>query len=73
MEVISAILCARGMDFNDVTRATAYFEHPLFKDYFDAWCAKRDLEGMPVVSIHADVCRSDLLFELELDAYKAGS
>jgi enamine deaminase RidA (YjgF/YER057c/UK114 family) len=72
MEVISAILCARGMDFNDVTRATAYFEHPLFKDYFDAWCAKRDLEGMPVVSIHADVCRSDLLFELELDAYKAG-
>lgn len=71
MEVIVAILYSRGMDFSDVTRGTAYFEHPLFKDYFDAWCAARDLEQLPVVSVHADVCRSDLLFELELDAGRA--
>jgi enamine deaminase RidA (YjgF/YER057c/UK114 family) len=68
MEVIGAILQARGLDFRDVTRATAYFEHPLFKPHFDAWLAARDLTSMPVVSVHADVCRHDLLFELELDA-----
>jgi enamine deaminase RidA (YjgF/YER057c/UK114 family) len=71
MEVVVAILYSRGMSFEDVTRATAYFEHPLFKDHFDAWLAARDLGHLPVVSVHADVCRSDLLFELELDACKA--
>lgn len=68
MDVIAAILESRGMTFDDVTRATAYFEHPLFRSYFDVWCATHHLEDLPVISIHADVCRSDLLFELELDA-----
>jgi enamine deaminase RidA (YjgF/YER057c/UK114 family) len=72
MEVVAAILQSRGMTFAHVTRATAYFEHPLFKPYFDAWCDARDLGQMPVVAVHADVCRSDLLFELELDACSAG-
>jgi enamine deaminase RidA (YjgF/YER057c/UK114 family) len=68
MEVIAAILHSRGMCYDDVTRATAYFEHPLFKTLFDSWCATRELRHLPVVSVHADVCRHDLLFELELDA-----
>ncbi len=68
MDVIEAILRSRGMTFHDITRATAYFEHPLFKPYFDAWCSARNLEKMPVVVTHCDICRADLLFELELDA-----
>ena len=68
MEVVSAILHSRLMTFRDVTRAIAYFKHPLFKPYFDAWCAVRDLKHMPVVAVHCDICRDDLLFEIELDA-----
>lgn len=68
MEVIAAILQSRGLSFRDVTRATAYFQDPLFRPYFDAWCAARDLSAMPFVPVHCDICRSDLLFELELDA-----
>jgi enamine deaminase RidA (YjgF/YER057c/UK114 family) len=68
MEVIAAILFSRGLGFEDVTRATAYFQHPLFKAYFDSWCTAQQLEQLPVVAIRADVCRPDLLFELELDA-----
>jgi enamine deaminase RidA (YjgF/YER057c/UK114 family) len=68
MEVIGAILKSRGMTFRDVTRATGYFEHPLFKPYFDAWLAQHGLGGLPVVPVHCDICRADLLFELELDA-----
>ena len=64
----NALNAVEGMTFAHVTRATAYFEHPLFKPYFDAWCDARDLGEMPVVAVHADVCRGDLLFELELDA-----
>lgn len=68
MDVIAAILHDRAMSLRDVTRATAYFKHPAFTPYFDAWCAARDLRGMPVVPMHCDICRDDLLFELELDA-----
>ena len=68
MEVIAAILEARGLTLDDVTRATAYFEQRSYKPFFDAWCVAHGYEHLPVVSVHADVCRHDLLFELELDA-----
>jgi enamine deaminase RidA (YjgF/YER057c/UK114 family) len=68
MEVIAAILDSRGMDFHDVTRATAYFQQPLFTPYLDRWCEARALTQMPLVHVHCDICRDDLLFELELDA-----
>ena len=38
------------------------------KPFFDAWCVAHGYEHLPVVPVHADVCRHDLLFELELDA-----
>ena len=68
MEVIAAILESRGMTFNDVTRATAYFQDPLFSSHFVRWCEERELRRMPAVHVHCDICRDDLLFELELDA-----
>ena len=68
MEVVGAILQSRGMNFHDVTRATAYFQHPSFKPYFDAWLDARDLRHLPVVPTHSVICRGDLLFEIELDA-----
>ncbi len=71
MEVIGAILQSRGMDFSAVTRATAYYRHPLFKPYFETWLAARELRAMPVVHTHSVVCRDDLLFEIELDACAA--
>lgn len=71
MEVVGAILESRGMDFQKVTRATAYHRYPLFRPYLDAWLHARDLDGMPVVQTESVVCRDDLLFEIELDACKA--
>jgi enamine deaminase RidA (YjgF/YER057c/UK114 family) len=68
LEVIAAILQSRGMDFGDVTRATAYYRDPGFVRHFADWCAERDLQSMPVVNTHCVICRDDLLFELELDA-----
>lgn len=68
MEVIAGILQSRGMDYRDVTRATAYYRDPSYVKYFNEWCAERNLQSMPVVNTHCVVCRDDLLFELELDA-----
>lgn len=68
MEVIGAILQSRQMSLRDVTRATAYFEDARYRKYFVDWCAERGLENLPVVATRCDICRADLLFELELDA-----
>jgi enamine deaminase RidA (YjgF/YER057c/UK114 family) len=70
MEVVGAILQARGLEFGHVTRAIAYFKDPGFKPHFDAWCAARGLRELPVIAVHCDICRDDLLFEIEVDAAK---
>jgi len=68
MEVVAAILRSREMNLGDVTRATAYFKHPADAELFAKWLEKRELQTMPYVPVHCDICRDDLLFELELDA-----
>lgn len=67
MEVVAAILESCGMGFGDVTRAIGYFQHPLFAPYFDRWCEARQLGRLPIIYVNCDICRDDLLFELELD------
>jgi enamine deaminase RidA (YjgF/YER057c/UK114 family) len=68
MEVIAAILQVRGMNYREVTRATAYYRDPSYLRFFNEWLVERDLQAMPVVNTHSVVCRDDLLFEIELDA-----
>jgi len=71
MQVVEALLESRGMGWSDVSRGVAYFkdmgERGLLKDY----CASRGIPPMPLALAHTDICRDDLLFEIELDAVKA--
>jgi enamine deaminase RidA (YjgF/YER057c/UK114 family) len=68
MEVISALLQSRGQSFAGVTRATAYFKSAADFPLFAAWRIRNGLEELPVVSACCDICRPELLFEIELDA-----
>jgi enamine deaminase RidA (YjgF/YER057c/UK114 family) len=68
MDVVAAILRSRGMDYRHITRAIAYFQSRAFQPDFDAWCERHEVRRMPVVAVEADVCRGDLLFEIEVDA-----
>lgn len=67
MKVVTAILQSRGMNWSDVTRAIAYCKQPEYRVHFESWCAEHGLE-LPVFAVHCDICRDDLLFEIELDA-----
>jgi len=68
MRVVEAILESRRMSFADVARATAYFKSPADAPAFAEWCDQRELRKLPVVSTGCDICRPDLLFEVEVDA-----
>ena len=61
---------SRGMDWPDVTRGAAYFRH--FEDLpvFDRYCEANGLSGLPVAVVDNDVCRDDLLFEIEVDGVR---
>lgn len=71
MDVIRAILVSRSMDFSDGSRVTAYFKRPEYAAVFDQWRARLGLAEWPVVYAVADICRDELLFELEIDALAA--
>ena len=71
MEVVHGILKSRNMDWGDTARAIAYFKDASEVHLLEAYCKANKLPEMPIAISHADVCRHDLLFEIELDAVKA--
>jgi len=71
MRVVEAILAQRDMTWADVMRGIAYFkDERYYRDYED-YCRDNGLPDMPVIVTENDVCRDDLLFEIELDAVTA--
>jgi enamine deaminase RidA (YjgF/YER057c/UK114 family) len=70
MEVVDAILRSRQMDWADVTRALAYFKDAKDAPLLEAYRQENGLAPFPVIVAENDVCRHDLLFELEIDAIK---
>ncbi|MEI6564251.1 MAG: Rid family hydrolase [bacterium] len=68
LQVVEALLRSRSMTWGDVVRGIAYFtdmtDHPIF----DAACRRHGLPAFPLARARADICRHDLIFELEVDA-----
>jgi enamine deaminase RidA (YjgF/YER057c/UK114 family) len=69
MDVVAAILEARDMSWEDVTRGVAFFRLPKDTPKLAEYCKDKGL-NFPVVVARNTVCRDDLLFELEVDALK---
>lgn len=71
MEVVAAILKSRGMDWSNTTRGIAYYKRA--EDAATVRrCMREYTEGSSAIALaRADVCRPELLFELELDASAA--
>lgn len=73
LEVVAAILQSRGMRFTDVTRANAYFKHARDVGALSKYGSQFGLPAARVVVSHNDICRDELLFEIEVDAVRPGS
>lgn len=68
MQVAGAILESRRMTYADVSLAAAFFKSPADAPLFTDWLARHKLQALPLVCAQCDICRSDLLFEIELNA-----
>lgn len=68
MQVVAAILESRKAEWDHVSRAVAYFKNMKDAAAFDAYCKKAGIPRLPVAVAHSDICRDELLFEIEVDA-----
>jgi len=68
LDVVEAIFKSRGMDWKNTVRAVGYFRDIEDLPIFERCCRDRGIAPLPLVPVHATVCRDDLLFEIELDA-----
>lgn len=70
MDVLDAILESRGLSWSDAYRSIAYVKRAGDAPVFEAYCRDHNLPDLYHVCTEADVCRDDLLFELEIEAVK---
>jgi enamine deaminase RidA (YjgF/YER057c/UK114 family) len=65
LEAVEALLDGAGARLSDVAQATAFLANPCDGRAFERIVDRSDLCGAPLVTTVADVCRDDLLFEID--------
>lgn len=70
MQVVEAILRSRGMAWGDVVRGIAYVKCPADAALFGRHLTAVAVGNIPVVLAENDICRDDLLVEIEVDAVR---
>jgi enamine deaminase RidA (YjgF/YER057c/UK114 family) len=65
---IDSLLKQEDAGLKDVCSATVFVKQPEFAEIFYEMAAARGLENFPCVCIIADVCREELLFEIDAEA-----
>jgi len=68
LEVVSKMLAPLGMGLSDATRAVAYFKNRADADLLEDFIPRGGGNRLPLLTAHDEICRDDLLFELEVDA-----
>jgi len=65
---IDALLRQEGADLGDICAATVFVKRPEYAEVFWEMAADRDFAHFPAVCVVADVCREELLFEIDAEA-----
>jgi len=71
LNVVKAILESRGMGWGDLFRGIAYFKDMTYQPIYEKVAHELGIPRFPLAISHADVCRHDLLFEIEVDAVQS--
>lgn len=68
MKVIEALLVSRRMAWSDIVRGIVYVKNAIDAPAFQQYLASASLPRMPLIVAQNDICRGNLLFEIEVDA-----
>jgi enamine deaminase RidA (YjgF/YER057c/UK114 family) len=65
---IEELLAQKDLCLKDICSATVFVKHPHDAEIFYRMAAARGLQDLPSVCVVADVCRDELLFEIDAEA-----
>jgi enamine deaminase RidA (YjgF/YER057c/UK114 family) len=65
---IKALLAQKDLCLKDICSATVFVKHAHDAEIFYRMAVARGLEDLPAVCVVADVCRDELLFEMDAEA-----
>ncbi len=65
LDVVEALIGQEGASLSDICNATLFLKEARFAAECRQVLRERGLEGLPGVPVVADVCRDDLLFEMD--------
>jgi enamine deaminase RidA (YjgF/YER057c/UK114 family) len=65
---IEALLNQEGAGLRDIAAATVFVKYPEYAPVFWKMAAARGLADFPAVCVVADVCREELLFEIDAES-----
>lgn len=68
LDKIAALMSQVGSVLGDIAAATVFVKRPEYAAVFHEIAAERGLEGLPAVCVVADICREELLFEMDAEA-----
>jgi enamine deaminase RidA (YjgF/YER057c/UK114 family) len=68
MHAVKAILDSRGMKWHDLFRGIAYFKNMDHLQIYKQVAYELKIPHFPLAVAHADICRRELVFEIEVDA-----
>ena len=69
-KVVKEILESRNFTFSDITRAYAYFKEKSHVNGFSEFISKNITEKIPFICTRNEICRDDLLFEVDIDVIR---
>jgi enamine deaminase RidA (YjgF/YER057c/UK114 family) len=64
---IAALIGQEGASLNDIAAASVFVKRPEDAPVYQERAAARGLENLPVVIMVADICREELLFEIDAE------
>lgn len=68
IDTVRALLQAAAADLDDICQATAFIKRPCDVEAYHQLIRRLGLESLPAVCMIGDICREELLFELDATA-----
>ena len=68
LDKIAGLMGQVGACLGDIAAATVFVKRPEYAAVFHEIAADRGLQGLPAVCVLADICRDELLFEMDAEA-----
>jgi enamine deaminase RidA (YjgF/YER057c/UK114 family) len=67
LDKIESLISPDGANLKDICAATIFIKRPEYAEVFHEVAASRGLKELPHVCVVADICREELLFEMDAE------